>query len=222
MDEELRGDVRLLSHEQSRLGEVTIFHFALPSPMTEIFAGLRGVRILQYHNITPAHFFAPVRREPVSPCRARPPRTGDAGRPRGSCTGRLRVQSAGTAGSGFPADRRSPDRGEHRADHACAAAPRARDNTLGRTDQLPLRRSNRSQQADRGSHPAGRGVQAQRRQLLSLHLCRTLRRTAPLLCPGACADRSLPDAGGALLVHRSGYRTRISPRSTAGRTSTSR
>ena len=59
MDEELRGDVRLLSHEQSRLGEVTIFHFALPSPMTEIFAGLRGVRILQYHNITPAHFFAP-------------------------------------------------------------------------------------------------------------------------------------------------------------------
>ena len=59
MDEELRGDVRLLSHEQSRLGEVTIFHFALPSPMTEIFAGLRGVRILHYHNITPAHFFAP-------------------------------------------------------------------------------------------------------------------------------------------------------------------
>ena len=59
MDEELRGDVRLLSHEQSRLGDMTIFHFALPSPMTEIFAGLRGVRILQYHNITPAHFFAP-------------------------------------------------------------------------------------------------------------------------------------------------------------------
>ena len=59
MDDDLRGDVRLLSHPESRLGEVTIFHFALPSPMTEIFAGLRGVRILQYHNITPAHFFAP-------------------------------------------------------------------------------------------------------------------------------------------------------------------
>ena len=59
MDEELRGDVRLMSEWDSRLGEVTIFHFALPSPMTEAFAGVRGVRILQYHNITPAHFFAP-------------------------------------------------------------------------------------------------------------------------------------------------------------------
>jgi glycosyltransferase involved in cell wall biosynthesis len=59
MDEELRGDVRLMSEWDSRLGDVTIFHFALPSPMTEAFAGVRGVRILQYHNITPAHFFAP-------------------------------------------------------------------------------------------------------------------------------------------------------------------
>jgi glycosyltransferase involved in cell wall biosynthesis len=59
MDEELRGDVRLMSDWDSRLGEVTIFHFALASPMTEAFAGVRGVRILQYHNITPAHFFAP-------------------------------------------------------------------------------------------------------------------------------------------------------------------
>jgi glycosyltransferase involved in cell wall biosynthesis len=59
MDEELRGDVRLMSDWDSRLGDVTIFHFALPSPMTEAFAGVRGVRILQYHNITPAHFFAP-------------------------------------------------------------------------------------------------------------------------------------------------------------------
>ena len=59
MDEQLRGDVRLMSDWDSRLGDVTIFHFALPSPMTEAFAGVRGVRILQYHNITPAHFFAP-------------------------------------------------------------------------------------------------------------------------------------------------------------------
>jgi glycosyltransferase involved in cell wall biosynthesis len=59
MDEELRGDVRLMSEWDSRLGDVTIFHFALPSPMSEAFAGIRGVRILQYHNITPAHFFAP-------------------------------------------------------------------------------------------------------------------------------------------------------------------
>jgi glycosyltransferase involved in cell wall biosynthesis len=38
---------------------VTIFHYALPSPMTAAFATLPGGRVLQYHNITPAHFFAP-------------------------------------------------------------------------------------------------------------------------------------------------------------------
>jgi glycosyltransferase involved in cell wall biosynthesis len=43
----------------ARRGDVTIFHFALPSPMTEAFAGLSGQRVLQYHNITPASFFAP-------------------------------------------------------------------------------------------------------------------------------------------------------------------
>jgi glycosyltransferase involved in cell wall biosynthesis len=37
---------------------VTIFHFALPSPMTEAFARLGGARVVQYHNITPARFFA--------------------------------------------------------------------------------------------------------------------------------------------------------------------
>jgi glycosyltransferase involved in cell wall biosynthesis len=59
MDEELRGDVRAFSEPEARRGQVTIFHFALPSPMTEAFAGLDGVRVLQYHNITPAAFFAP-------------------------------------------------------------------------------------------------------------------------------------------------------------------
>jgi L-malate glycosyltransferase len=38
---------------------VTIFHFALPSPMTDAFAKLDAARVLQYHNITPARFFAP-------------------------------------------------------------------------------------------------------------------------------------------------------------------
>ena len=42
----------------SRAGDVTIFHFALPSPMTRAFASLSGARVLQYHNITPARFFA--------------------------------------------------------------------------------------------------------------------------------------------------------------------
>lgn len=59
IDETLQGDVRPFADPQARAGDVTIFHFALPSPMTAEFATLRGARILQYHNITPASFFAP-------------------------------------------------------------------------------------------------------------------------------------------------------------------
>jgi glycosyltransferase involved in cell wall biosynthesis len=59
IDEDLRNDVRSFADTASRAGDVTIFHFALPSAMTEAFATLGGARVLQYHNITPAEFFAP-------------------------------------------------------------------------------------------------------------------------------------------------------------------
>jgi glycosyltransferase involved in cell wall biosynthesis len=59
MDDDLRGDVLPFSDPGARAGDLTIFHFALPSPMTEAFAKLPGKRVLQYHNITPASFFAP-------------------------------------------------------------------------------------------------------------------------------------------------------------------
>jgi glycosyltransferase involved in cell wall biosynthesis len=59
IDDDLRGDVRPFSDPAARGADATIFHFALPSPMTEAFATLDGMRILQYHNITPASFFAP-------------------------------------------------------------------------------------------------------------------------------------------------------------------
>ena len=59
IDDELRGDVRHFFDPDSRRGDVTIFHFALPSSMTAAFAALDGARVLQYHNITPASFFAP-------------------------------------------------------------------------------------------------------------------------------------------------------------------
>ena len=59
MDDDLRDEVRPFADPAARTGEVTIFHFALPSPMTDAFASLRGARVLQYHNITPAEFFAP-------------------------------------------------------------------------------------------------------------------------------------------------------------------
>jgi L-malate glycosyltransferase len=59
VDDELREDIRSFHDPAARKGDVTIFHFALPSPMTEAFARLPHGRVLQYHNITPAHFFAP-------------------------------------------------------------------------------------------------------------------------------------------------------------------
>jgi L-malate glycosyltransferase len=58
IDDDLRDDVRPFEDPDARRGDVTIFHFALPSPMTAAFATLDGGRVLQYHNITPAHFFA--------------------------------------------------------------------------------------------------------------------------------------------------------------------
>jgi glycosyltransferase involved in cell wall biosynthesis len=59
IDDELKNDVRPFADSAAQQGELTIFHYALPSPMTAAFARLRGGRILQYHNVTPASFFAP-------------------------------------------------------------------------------------------------------------------------------------------------------------------
>lgn len=59
LDDELRGDVRPFSDPSAKSGDITIFHFALPSPMTRAFARLPHGRILQYHNVTPAFYFAP-------------------------------------------------------------------------------------------------------------------------------------------------------------------
>jgi L-malate glycosyltransferase len=59
MDDELRHDVRLFDDPSARRGDLTIFHYALPSPMTGAFASLPSGRVLQYHNVTPAAYFAP-------------------------------------------------------------------------------------------------------------------------------------------------------------------
>jgi glycosyltransferase involved in cell wall biosynthesis len=59
IDDDLRDEVRSFSDSSASRGDVTIFHFALPSPMTAAFATLGGKKVLQYHNITPAAFFAP-------------------------------------------------------------------------------------------------------------------------------------------------------------------
>lgn len=59
IDEDMRGEARPFDHPAARAGDVTVFHFAVPSPMSAAFAGLPRGRVLQYHNVTPAHFFAP-------------------------------------------------------------------------------------------------------------------------------------------------------------------
>ena len=59
IDDDMRGEARPFGDPDAVRGDATIFHFALPSPMTEAFARLTGARLLQYHNITPAAFFAP-------------------------------------------------------------------------------------------------------------------------------------------------------------------
>jgi L-malate glycosyltransferase len=58
-DDDMAAEVQPFSDTSSRRGDLTIFHFALPSEMTSAFASLDGGRILQYHNVTPAAFFAP-------------------------------------------------------------------------------------------------------------------------------------------------------------------
>jgi glycosyltransferase involved in cell wall biosynthesis len=59
IDEVLQGDVLPFSDAAAHDGDITVFHWALPSPMTEAFARLPHGRVLQYHNVTPAHYFAP-------------------------------------------------------------------------------------------------------------------------------------------------------------------
>jgi len=59
IDDDLGDEVKPFADPAASRGDITIFHFALPSPMTEAFATLKGLRVLQYHNITPASFFAP-------------------------------------------------------------------------------------------------------------------------------------------------------------------
>ena len=58
IDDDLRGDVIPWTDPAASRGDLTIFHFALVSPMTSAFAKLGSGRVLQYHNVTPAHFFA--------------------------------------------------------------------------------------------------------------------------------------------------------------------
>ena len=59
IDDDLREDIRPYADPAARQGDATILHFAVPSPMSEALTSLSGRTVIQYHNLTPAHFFAP-------------------------------------------------------------------------------------------------------------------------------------------------------------------
>ena len=114
IDDDLVGDVRPFDDPAARRGDLTIFHYALPSPMTAAFASLGGGRVLQYHNVTPAAFFAPYDPALFRLASLGRQRAGDARRPRRSGARRLGVQPPRARGARLRADRRLPDRGRHR------------------------------------------------------------------------------------------------------------
>lgn len=45
------------SYRKSGAGDVTILHYALPSPLTDVLLSSPGKKIIIYHNITPSYFF---------------------------------------------------------------------------------------------------------------------------------------------------------------------
>src|SRR5262249_25413869 len=59
IDDGLVDHVRPFDDPAAARGDVTILHYAISSPMTAAFASLPGRRVVQYHNVTPAVFFAP-------------------------------------------------------------------------------------------------------------------------------------------------------------------
>ena len=50
-------------------GDITILHFALPSPLTAGLARQAGRKVIIYHNITPERFFVPYNAEMARICR---------------------------------------------------------------------------------------------------------------------------------------------------------
>ena len=59
IDDDLRGQIRPFEDPAARDGDVTLLHFAVSSRMSAAFGTLPGTRVLYYHNVTPARFFAP-------------------------------------------------------------------------------------------------------------------------------------------------------------------
>lgn len=57
-DESVKDQAELFRDRKPDPNSLKILHFAIPSPLTDFFLEQNGKKILIYHNITPAHFFA--------------------------------------------------------------------------------------------------------------------------------------------------------------------
>ena len=58
IDECLLDKATLFKNHQESPDSIKILHFAIPSELTDFFLRTTGKKIMVYHNITPAHFFA--------------------------------------------------------------------------------------------------------------------------------------------------------------------
>jgi glycosyltransferase involved in cell wall biosynthesis len=70
IDDDMAAEARPWHEPQATGGDVTIYHYGVPSPMSARFGRLPGARVLHYHNVTPAHFFAPFDAGLANMCRA--------------------------------------------------------------------------------------------------------------------------------------------------------
>jgi len=57
-DAVVRDQAVLFSDYRPDPGALKILHFAIPSPLSDFFLGLKGKKAMIYHNITPSRFFA--------------------------------------------------------------------------------------------------------------------------------------------------------------------
>jgi len=63
-DQELQGEsIPFSSFPEPSASDVTILHFALPSPLTQALIKLPSQKVIIYHNITPYEFFADFSQE---------------------------------------------------------------------------------------------------------------------------------------------------------------
>ena len=221
IDDSLRDDVRPFDDAGAARGDATIFHYALAVADDGAVRATLGRRILQYHNITPAHFFAPYepglfrlavlgRRELATLAGRVDYALGD------SDYNRRELEELGFAETGvLPIAVDTARMGRLPAQRALT---RLLDDGL--TNILFVGRL-APQQENRGPPSPGRGLQAVRRRRLPIHLRRPVRRRAPLLHDDPSARNRVQDALRSILVHRARTGTPIWQPSTAPPTPTS-